>query len=104
VGFSSWNFTIKNCSHNNNDGTNILAIIEKTLNIMIITSENTDKNTASNKKTNSDDIVFFQQMKKCDKNDVNNNSDNWMVKSRLLMVDEPLTKRATIVVGSPLRG
>jgi hypothetical protein len=43
-------------------------------------------------------------MKKCDKNDVNNNSDNWMVKSRLLMVDEPLTKRATIVVGSPLRG
>ena len=58
VGFSSQNFTIQNCSQNSNDGTNILAIIEKTLNILIITIENTDKNTASNKKTNSDDMVF----------------------------------------------
>ena len=64
VGFSSQNFAIKNSSHNNNDGTNLLAIIEKTLNIILITIEHTDKNTASNKKTNSDDIVFFSADKK----------------------------------------
>ena len=35
---------------------------------------------------------------------MNNNSDNWMVKSRLLMVDEPLIKESNYCCWVTLEG